>query len=105
MFAQRVCLGGRLYSVESVTGMSESQMVNRKNEMRAGITASFMTPFGGLNIGGHHGRGTEAGQTVTESSQAHSVSIEAQGGNSLVSWRFVLVLFVSCSELSDTYYV
>jgi hypothetical protein len=90
MFAQRVCLGGRLYSAESSIEKDEAKKLDRKNEMRFDITGSFMSPFGGLSIGGHHGKGTETIQTVTVSSKERKISIEAQGGNSLVSWRLVL---------------
>lgn len=87
MFSQEICLGGRLYSVESLADATEEQLLERKNSMKYSIAASFMGPFVGASLGGHRTKGTEETSSVQVSSATRGVSVEAQGGDSLLLWE------------------
>ncbi len=58
--------------------------------MKRAITANFMGPFVGAGIGWSQTRGDENSSTAKSSSGYQGVSIEAHGGNSLLSWRLVV---------------
>ena len=99
IFSEEVCLGGRLYSSESLADATEEQLVERKNSMKYSITASFMGPFVGATLGGHRTKGSEEASSVRVSSATRGVSVEAQGGDSLLLWESEIssdVQFRSC---------
>jgi hypothetical protein len=99
-FATEITLGGRLYSVESLIAVTEAQILERKNEMRWGLTANIMNPMAGGGFGGHRSSGSETGTNFARSSGIRGTSIEAHGGDSLLSYRFgYSQIFFLCSSL------
>ncbi|KAJ5662262.1 uncharacterized protein N7477_009878 [Penicillium maclennaniae] len=48
-------------------------------------------PFVGISLGGHHAKGSDASSSITTSSVKRGASIVAHGGNSLLSFKYVLV--------------
>ncbi|KAJ6126893.1 hypothetical protein N7523_002505 [Penicillium sp. IBT 18751x] len=87
VFAKDVSLGGRLYGTEAITGASESQILERKNELKYSLSATFQAPFVGISLGGHHAKGSDTSSSITTSSGRRGASIVAHGGNSLLSFN------------------
>jgi hypothetical protein len=58
MLATRVALGGRLCTKQEVKSEQQSIMIEEKNEMKSQLTATVITPGGGLSIGGNRSKGS-----------------------------------------------
>lgn len=58
--------------------------------MKRALTAKFMGPFVGAGMEWGQTKGDENSRTTAWSSSYQGVSIEAHGGNSLLSWRLVV---------------
>ncbi|OAL42791.1 hypothetical protein IQ07DRAFT_686163 [Pyrenochaeta sp. DS3sAY3a] len=81
-----VTLGGRLYGSEPHISAQEDTIETKKKELKASLSSTFTAPFLGASIGAHRQKGGELSIGVTSSVATRDVSIEAHGGNGLVSW-------------------
>jgi hypothetical protein len=90
MLPTRVALGGRLYTAESSQDKSKEEITTQKRQLKYSMGVNVMTPFGGGGFEGHRLRGQENSGAIRASNTTRELSITAQGGNSLISWRFVL---------------
>jgi hypothetical protein len=89
MLPTKISLGGRLYTAESSQGKDKNELKTQKREMKRSVALNFMAPMVGAGLEAHKvtGNSFEAGTKSSVSSR--DLSITAQGGNTLLSWRFV----------------
>lgn len=87
IIATKVTLGGRLCTTQDVNSDDKKEISETKREVRKQRTATLMTPAGEFDQGISKTKGTEETGGVTLADKTTRMTIQTQGGNSLMAAR------------------